>query len=82
MEWINNLEKLIKISFNVAKVTLPDDAILEKAGTSPVRFRMLIKNEVKMSAWEAVVFSDWLGTDPRDMVSTIYDKKMNLQPSN
>jgi hypothetical protein len=83
MNWINNLEQNIKESLNVSKAIYPDDDILKKAGTSEVRFRMLLKNEVKMNAWEIIVFSDWLGIDPGEMVSpALENAKNNMQPAN
>lgn len=76
MKWENNLEKLVKESLNVSRAIHPDLSILRAAGTSEVRFRMLLKNEVKMNAWEAIVFSDWLGVNPKDMVSVITQESL------
>ena len=78
MNWINNLEKRIKESLKVSKATLPDSSILEKAGCSKKRFYTLLNNSAKMNAWEAMVFSAWLGTDPRDMVSIVASKKKSV----
>ena len=69
MEWKNNLEESIKESLKITKAIKPDAKILEKAGTSEVRFRMLLNNEVKMNAWEAVVFAEWLQMDVNQIVS-------------
>ena len=71
MNWKNNLEELIKETLNVKRATKPDDTILLACGCTPRRFLMLLNNEVKMTALEALIFSDWLKTDVRDMVSTI-----------
>lgn len=71
MEWKNNLEQLIKKSLNVGKAIIPDASILNKSGTSETRFRMLLRNEVKMTAIELIVFSEWLKTEPNMMVSTV-----------
>lgn len=75
MNWKNNLEELIKETLNVKKATKPDDNILLACGCTPRRFLMLLNNEVKMTALEALIFSDWLKTDVRDMVSTIEENE-------
>ena len=71
MEWKNNLEESIKESLKITKAIKPDAQILERSGTSETRFRMLLNNEVKMNAWEAIVFADWLQIDIRKIVSPV-----------
>lgn len=69
MKWENKLEQQIKKSLNVSKAIIPDDTILSKSGTSESRFRFLLKNEVKMTALELLVFCEWLSIEPNDMIS-------------
>ncbi len=71
MNWNNNLEKLVKETLNVSRPILPNEEILQRAGINYARYRALLNNQVKMTAWEAVVLSDWLGTDIRQMVSEV-----------
>lgn len=69
MKWKNNLKEQIKEQLATNKVAIPSDIILKSANCNKIRFYKLLNNNVTMTAWELIIFSDWLNADPRDMVS-------------
>lgn len=69
MKWKNNLKEQVKEQLATNKVAIPSDIILKRANCNKIRFYKLLNNNVTMTAWELIIFSDWLNADPRDMVS-------------
>jgi len=70
MKWNNRLKCLFEDTEN-SKNVLPPYNILEKALCTPWRWYRLLNNDVKMNALELIIFSEWLGVDPKEMIEVI-----------